>query len=266
MLRIGSLFSGIGGLELGLERSGLGRVVWQCEIDAFCRSVLARHWPDVVRFEDVRTIRKNAVEPVDLICGGFPCQDVSSAGKGAGLDGARSGLWFEYRRVIQELQPRFVIVENVASGKARWLPTVRRNLCDDGYTSRAYSISAIDVGAPHLRRRVFVVAVSNGDGHPVRHGSEREPRRWPGELPGQGRAEPADDRQDMADSDSDGRKRVAAAIDSHRAEATEPAGPRTSQTAVLNPRFVEALMGFPPGWTTLPSRQTMLPWPSKSRP
>lgn len=90
-MRIGSLFSGIGGLELGLERSGLGTVAWQCEIDPFCRAVLARHWPDAMRYEDVRTVDATAPS-VDVICGGFPCQDVSLAGKRGGLDAPRSGL------------------------------------------------------------------------------------------------------------------------------------------------------------------------------
>jgi len=156
MLTIGSLFSGIGGLELGLERAGLGPVLWQVEIDPFCRGVLARHWPDAERFIDVT--QENLYEPCDLVCGGFPCQDVSSAGKGAGLSGARSGLWREFARVVDEVRPRFVVVENVASGKRRWLPHVRRELCDLGYRTRAVGLSAADVGAPHLRRRVFVVA------------------------------------------------------------------------------------------------------------
>lgn len=105
MLTIGSLFSGIGGLELGLERAGLGPVLFQCEIDPYCRAVLAKHWPHVTRYRDVRTVRGSTLPSVDLLCGGFPCQDVSSAGKGAGLDGDRSGLWFEFRRLVDECEP-----------------------------------------------------------------------------------------------------------------------------------------------------------------
>ena len=112
-MRIGSLFSGIGGLELGLERAGVGRVAWQVEIDPFCRAVLAKHWPDVERFEDVRSVGASNLSPVDVICGGFPCQDVSLAGLGRGLEGERSGLWFEYLRIVTEMRPRFVVVENV---------------------------------------------------------------------------------------------------------------------------------------------------------
>lgn len=157
-LTIGSLFSGIGGLELGLERSGIGHVVWQCEIDPFCRAVLAKHWPTVRRFVDVTQPRRWPL--VDLVCGGFPCQDVSSAGKRRGLGGRRSGLWHHFASVVRQVRPRFVVVENVASGAKAWLPTIRRDLRRLGYRTRALGIAASDVGAPHLRRRVFVVAYS----------------------------------------------------------------------------------------------------------
>lgn len=157
-MRIGSLFSGIGGLELGLERAGVGHTVWQVEKDPFCQRVLAKHWPQAERFDDVTTVGAACLPVVDVICGGFPCQDVSGAGKGAGLAGARSGLWYEYRRIVSEARPLFVVVENVASGARRWLPHVRRDLHVLGYRTRAFSLSAFDVGAPHLRRRVFVLA------------------------------------------------------------------------------------------------------------
>lgn len=155
-MTIGSLFSGIGGLELGLERAGLGPVVWQCEIDPFARRVLERHWPNVRRFEDVT--RPRDWPHVDLVCGGFPCQDVSSAGKRRGLGGARSGLWYHFARIVRQVRPSWVVVENVASGARAWLPTVRRDLHVLGYDSAAIRLSAFDVGAPHLRRRIFVVA------------------------------------------------------------------------------------------------------------
>lgn len=158
---IGSLFSGIGGLELGLERAGLGQVVWQCEIDPFCRAVLAKHWPTVERFEDVTSPRDWPA--VDLICGGFPCQDVSSAGARAGLAGPKSGLWYHYASIVEKVRPRFVVVENVSSGTKLWLPSVRHHLHMLGYGTRAIALSAADVGAPHLRRRVFVVADAHGE-------------------------------------------------------------------------------------------------------
>ena len=108
---------------------------------------------------DVKAASSTNLRRVDLICGGFPCQDVSSAGKGAGLAvGTRSGLWFEYARIVAELHPSIVVVENVSSGAKRWLPQVRRDLHLLGYDTCAYALSAADVGAPHLRRRIFVVA------------------------------------------------------------------------------------------------------------
>jgi DNA (cytosine-5)-methyltransferase 1 len=176
MIRIGSLFSGIGGLELGIEaalaEAGIPhRVVFQVEIDPFCRAVLAKHWPDADRsVTDVRAA--SSLPHVDIICGGFPCQDVSSAGKGAGLDGERSGLWFVYRDVVAALCPRVVLVENVASGKRRYLCRVRSDLHALGYRTTAYQLGAHDVDAPHRRERVFVVAVANTGGFGRERGAD----------------------------------------------------------------------------------------------
>lgn len=148
----------IGGLELGLELAGVGETVWQVEKDEFCRAVLAKHWPEAERFDDVCTVGRATLAPVDLICGGFPCQDVSSAGKGAGLAGERSGLWREYARIVAELRPEWVVVENVTSGARRWLDAVVCELDSLGYGCLPCPVSARDVGAPHLRERLFVVA------------------------------------------------------------------------------------------------------------
>lgn len=155
-LRIGSLFSGIGGLELGLEWAGLGRTVWQVEQDAFCLGVLAKHWPKARRYTDVRQVGAH-LAPVDLICGGFPCQDVSSAGKRAGLGGAQSGLWYEFARVTGECRPEWLVIENVASGAKRWVDAVQGDLRRLGYASLPIPIGARDVGAPHRRNRIFIV-------------------------------------------------------------------------------------------------------------
>jgi DNA (cytosine-5)-methyltransferase 1 len=163
---IGSLFSGIGGLELGLERAGHGPVKWQVEINPFCRRVLAKHWPDAERFDDVRAVGVQNLSPVRILCGGFPCQDVSQAGSARpvpGLGGDKSSLWAEFARIIHELRPRSVVVENVASGKQRWLPQVRRDLHLLGYDSTALEVDARTVGSPHGRRRVFVVGYAYGD-------------------------------------------------------------------------------------------------------
>ena len=163
MMRIGSLFSGVGGLELGLEAAGVGHTVWQVEADEYRRAVLARHWPSAERYPDVRYGDSANLAPVDLICGGFPCQDVSSAGKRAGLGGARSGLWYEYLRIVSELRPEWVVVENVASGAAAWVDAVLAGLGEQGYACLPIPIAAADVGAPHERARIFVVATATSD-------------------------------------------------------------------------------------------------------
>jgi DNA (cytosine-5)-methyltransferase 1 len=155
---IGSLFSGIGGLELGLERSGLGETIWQCESDPYAQRVLAKHWPGVKCYEDIRGINGATPRP-DIICGGFPCQDISVAGKGAGLEGERSGLWGEMLRVVRLLRPRIVIMENVPALLARGLGVVLGELAESGYDRIWWDcIPASAVGAPHRRDRVFAIA------------------------------------------------------------------------------------------------------------
>jgi DNA (cytosine-5)-methyltransferase 1 len=159
---IGSLFSGIGGLELGLESCGLGPIKWQCEIDPYACAVLAKHWPTVRRYEDVRTIDET-VERVDVICGGFPCQDISSAGLRAGIGGKRSGLWGEYARIVRILRPSVVFVENVADLVARGIDRVLGDLAALGYDAEWGCFRASDAGAHHERDRAFVLAYSDGN-------------------------------------------------------------------------------------------------------
>lgn len=165
-MTFGSLFAGIGGFDLGLERAGMV-CKWQVEIDDFARRVLAKHWPDVPRHDDVRTFpTADGDWAVDVICGGFPCQDISVAGKGAGLAGNRSGLWYEYARIIGELRPRYVIVENVAALLGRGIDAVLGTLASLGYDAEWHVISASAVGAPHRRERVWIVAYPNNEGEP----------------------------------------------------------------------------------------------------
>ena len=186
-MNVGSLFAGIGGFDLGLERAGM-RVSWQVELDPYCRAVLARHFPQAVRFEDVREVGAGTLEPVDLICGGFPCQDLSPAGRGAGLDGARSGLWGEFARIVRELRPRYVVVENVPAlltGKGkRWdrapVGRVLGDLAEAGYDAEWACLSAREFGAPHLRKRVWLVAYPAWDaeaGPASTTGAERQRAR-----------------------------------------------------------------------------------------
>lgn len=162
--RIGSLFSGIGGLELGLERAGVGRTVWQVEKDPYCRRVLARHWPDAVRYEDVCTVDWSTVEPVEVLCGGFPCPPFSSSGKRLGMLDPR-WLWPAFAAAIRALRPRYVVVENVADLlRSPAFGVILSDLHSLGFDAEWSTVSACSVGAPHRRRRVFVVAHSNGGG------------------------------------------------------------------------------------------------------
>lgn len=155
-LRVLDLFSGIGGFSLGLERAGMETVAF-CEIDPYCRAVLKKHWPDVPCEADI-TKREFAEGEADVICGGFPCQDVSFAGAGAGLAGSRSGLWRELLRAICVVRPRFAIVENVAALLARGMGRVLGDMAEVGYDSEWHCIPASYVGARQLRDRVWIVA------------------------------------------------------------------------------------------------------------
>ena len=183
----GSLFSGIGGIDLGFDRAGI-ETLWQVENDPYAIKVLEKHWPNVRRYTDVREVHakvahasRNGRKPrrpkprridgscssclsiVDIISGGFPCQDVSTAGKGAGIkEGTRSGLWLEFFRLIGELRPRYVVVENVAALLYRGLGQVLGDLSEIGYDAEWETISAEALGAPHLRERVFIVAYPGG--------------------------------------------------------------------------------------------------------
>jgi DNA (cytosine-5)-methyltransferase 1 len=160
------LFSGIGGFSLGLERAGM-RTVAFCEIEPFARRVLARHWPGVPIYDDVRTLTADRLRTdgiaADVICGGFPCQDISLAGPGEGIEGARSGLWSEYARLIGEVRPRYVIVENVAALLGRGLDRVLADLAALGFDAEWHCIPASAVGAPHRRDRVWLVAYADGE-------------------------------------------------------------------------------------------------------
>ena len=162
MITIGSLFSGIGGFELGLERAIPGsRTIWQVEQDAFCQKVLQKHWPDAKIYDDVVGVGVSNLEPVDVLCGGFPCQGISNAGKKEGLEDERSGLWWEMLRIIGELEPRVVVLENVAALFVRGISDVLGSLASIGYDAEWTIVSAAECGAPHRRDRVFIVAYTN---------------------------------------------------------------------------------------------------------
>jgi DNA (cytosine-5)-methyltransferase 1 len=198
-----SLFSGIGGLDLGLQRAGM-TIVGQVEIDPWCRQVLAKHWPEVPRHDDVRTAAGwwGGRPAPDLVAGGFPCQPVSSAGRQMAQADPR-WLWPAMASVIGSLQPRWVIAENVPGLRALGLADVLRDLGRLGYRARAGTITACEVGAPHPRERLFTLAHAEGgrcrasrledvahepsaDGAPGHAGQCAGGHTWPAE-PGVGR-------------------------------------------------------------------------------
>lgn len=155
-MRFLSLFSGIGGLDLGLEWAGWTPAAF-CEQDEQCRWFLRRQWPGVACHNDVRTLDPDGYGRIDAIVGGFPCQDISSAGKGAGLGGERSGLWWEMHRAIRLVRPLWVIAENVPALRTRGADGVLESLEGIGYTARAVVVGADSLGAPHRRKRVFII-------------------------------------------------------------------------------------------------------------
>ena len=216
-MTFGSLFAGIGGFDLGLERAGM-ECRWQVEIDDYAGRVLAKHWPHVTRWGDVRTFPPGSPDEwrVDLICAGVPCQPVSNAGKQKGANDER-WMWGEALRVVADLQPRFFVAENpigiLNHDAGRTFRGLLRALASVGYVCEWHVIAAADVGAPHLRKRVWLVAYSNSISR-----DERQPRRAGRGLPtaSQGSCKREDEREawavagdcceDVADADSTGRK------------------------------------------------------------
>jgi DNA (cytosine-5)-methyltransferase 1 len=167
---VGSLFTGIGGLDLGLEWAGF-TTAWQCERDEWCRGILGRHWPGIGRYSDVHDVNESA-EWVDVIAGGFPCQPVSVAGKRLAQADER-WLWPEFARIIGVLRPRIALMENVAGLLARGFGDVLGDLAALGYDAEWHCIRAADVGAPHKRERIFIVAHTDSpglQGHRGEHG------------------------------------------------------------------------------------------------
>lgn len=160
MVKYGSLFTGVEGFDLGFNSSGM-KCEWQVEIDKFCQTVLKYNSPDAEKFTDVREIGKENLGSVDLICGGFPCQDLSVAGKRNGLDGERSGLWFEFARIIAELKPSWVVIENVpgllSSNKGEDFAVILRWLGQCGYYAAWRILDSQYWGVAQRRRRLFIV-------------------------------------------------------------------------------------------------------------
>lgn len=200
VLKLLDLFSGIGGFSLGLERTGGFETVAFCEIEDYPRKVLAKNWPEVPIYGDIReltadTLRADGIR-IDAICGGFPCQDISTAGKGTGIEGKRSGLWSEYARLIGELRPQVVFVENVAALLGRGLDKVLGDLAEIGYDAEWHCIRASACGAWHHRDRLWIVAYATSErcGEAGQHSQQSE--EWP-----------ASSGEILADTDSSSAKR-----------------------------------------------------------
>lgn len=160
-LRIGSLFSGAraGGLDMAVTEVFGGRVVWHSEVDEAAGKVLAHHYPDVPNLGDITNIDWHSVEPVDIMCGGYPCQPFSHAGQRKGADDERH-LWPYFAEAIRRVRPGYVVLENVAGHRSMGFGSVLGDLASIGYDAQWCSIRASDVGAPHRRERVFVLATS----------------------------------------------------------------------------------------------------------
>ena len=165
-MKVLDLFSGIGGFSLGLERAGMETVAF-CEFDEHAQKVLRKHWPGVPIHSDIRELdAKQFRGTVDVICGGFPCQDLSTAGKQVGFSGERSSLYGEMLRVISECMPRYAIFENVTGlltgDSGRWFGQFLYDLAQIGFDAEWHCVSASDIGAQHHRDRVWVIAYPCG--------------------------------------------------------------------------------------------------------
>jgi DNA (cytosine-5)-methyltransferase 1 len=163
-LKVLDLFSGIGGFTLGLHKTNLYETVAFCEWDKNCQQVLVKHWPDTPCYSDIKNLSSQDLPEIDVITGGFPCQDISYAGKGAGIEGERSGHWKHYWRLIDETKPKGVIIENVSALRSRGLDVVLSDLNEIGYDAEWHCLTAKHFGAYHERDRLFILAYSRSNG------------------------------------------------------------------------------------------------------
>jgi len=173
--KVGSLFSGIGGIEIGFEAEGFD-TEWFVENELYAQEILKKRFPNAKIYGDITELDFTTVPTVDILTGGFPCQDISNAGKRAGIEGSRSSLWKYYCEAIRVLQPKYALIENVSALAGRGLNVVLADLASIGYDAEWYNISASAVGALHRRERIFIIAHPCGDGFntPERLGKQRD--------------------------------------------------------------------------------------------
>lgn len=251
-----SLFSGIGGLDLAAEWVGITPKAF-CEIEPYAVSVLKKRWFDVPVLQDVREVKGEEFNDIDIVYGGFPCQDLSVAGKQAGLEGERSGLWFEMLRVIAECRPRFVLAENVRGAINLALDTVQAGMEGEGYEVRTLLLPAAAFGAPHKRERMFVIGIRKDVADTIDERLQRGERA--GALLEQGAppSQPASECRESSGNLWPTPSASSATIqDTEQAKfsGNDPNRPKYSDVksvGSLNPAWVEILMGFPIGWTSI---------------
>jgi len=253
-MKVGSLFSGVGGFDLGLERSG-HEIVWQVEYDKQARSILRKHWPDVKIYNDVQQVGgkdgqtgRDVLEEVDLICGGFPCQDLSVAGHRRGLDGSKSGLWYEFHRILEECRPQYCLVENVpglfSSNKGRDMEVLVRGLEELGYQWQYRILDSQYFGVPQRRRRVFIVGYL-GDGCAPQVLLESESLPW---HPATSREEGQGSARDAGCSDEDsGREQVVARCTGYAKYKMEDEMKASSPLRARHNEATDLVVAFQPG-------------------
>jgi DNA (cytosine-5)-methyltransferase 1 len=266
VLNVLDIFSGIGGFSIGLEAASMQTVAF-CEINPFCRKILTRHWPSVPIFPDITIIHKEDLKKlpkIDVIAGGFPCQDISVAGKQKGIEAKRSGLWKEFARLINEIKPKYAIIENVANLRSTGLISVLQDLWEIGYDAEWHCIPASAFGAPHRRDRIWIIA------HPACIGKvglsigKEETESTPGDS-----CKNATDPDCQRLQRCGGFEKISSICSQEQVGmyycgrgvkqwGEEPLEVPRLKDERLNPDWVEWLMGYPISWTDGGSRRERL--------
>ena len=248
-MKIGSCFSGVGAMDLAAELWWGGETVWFCERDKYAAGVFRRHWLGVPVYGDVRTLVEDGAEPIDVLCGGPPCVDLSCAGRGAGLRAERSGLFFDFVAAAAALQPKWVFIENVPALLSKWRGTVEDALESAGYTSIVWAkVAAQHCGAPHKRARVFVLASREGRTWGVCDAGPLPPvGRWPTPRATEHKANGYQRKGDALFPTLTG---AVGAAPRGPSQAVGWGAPTATQACgKLSPLWVETLQGLPVGWT-----------------